>query len=66
MRQKVTASRLQEFIKALGSAARTPVRIFLVGGATAVLLGWRDSTIDVDIKIVPDSDSILKSLPALK
>jgi hypothetical protein len=66
MRQKVTASRLHDFITALGDAARTPVRIFLVGGATAVLLGWRDSTIDVDMKVVPDSDSILKSLPALK
>ena len=54
MRQKVTAPRLHDFIKALGSAATTPVRIFLVGGATAVLLGWRESTIDVDIK--RDSD----------
>ena len=66
MRQKVTAARLQDFMKALGSAATTPVRIFLVGGATAVLLGWRDSTIDVDLKVVPDSDNILQGLPALK
>jgi hypothetical protein len=66
MRQKVTAPRLQDFIKALGGAATTPVRIFLVGGATAVLLGWRDSTIDIDLKFIPDSDSILRSLPALK
>lgn len=66
MRQKVTAPRLHDFIKALGGAATTPVRIFLVGGASAVLLGWRVSTIDVDMKVVPDSDSILKSLPALK
>ncbi len=66
MRQKVTAPRLHDFIKALGSAATTPARIFLVGGATAVLLGWRDSTIDVDMKVVPDSDNILQSLPALK
>lgn len=66
MRQKVTAPRLHDFIKALGSAATTSVRIFLVGGATAVLLGWRDSTIDVDLKVVPDSDSLLQSLPALK
>jgi hypothetical protein len=65
MRQKVTAPRLLEFIKALGAAATTPARIFLVGGATAVLLGWRDSTIDVDMKVVPDSD-ILQSLPGLK
>ncbi len=66
MRQKVTAPRLHAFIKALGASATTPVRIFLVGGATAVLLGWRDSTIDVDMKVVPDSDNILQSLPALK
>ena len=66
MRQKVTAPRLHDFIEALGGAALTPVRIFLAGGATAVLLGWRDSTIDVDLKIVPDSDSILRSLPSLK
>ncbi len=66
MRQKVTAPRLQDFIKALGGAATTPVRIFLVGGTTAVLLGWRDSTIDIDLKIIPHSDSILRSLPALK
>ncbi len=66
MRQKVTAPRLHDFIKALGGAATTPVRMFLVGGATAVLLGWRNSTIDVDMKVVPDSDSLLKSLPELK
>jgi hypothetical protein len=66
MRQKITAPRLQAFIKALGDAATTPVKVFLVGGATAVLLGWRDSTIDVDMKVVPDSDSLLQSLPALK
>lgn len=66
MRQKVTARRLRDFIEALGSVATTPVKIFLVGGATAVLLGWRESTIDVDMKVIPDSDSILKSFPALK
>src|SRR5207247_7982682 len=36
------------------------------GGASAVLLGWRPSTIDVDIEIVPERDEILRRLPALK
>jgi hypothetical protein len=31
-----------------------------------VLFGWRGSTIDIDLKVVPDSDLILKSLPRLK
>src|SRR5713226_7073493 len=66
MREPVTARILQEFMKALAAAARTPSRVFLVGGATAVLLGWRNSTIDLDLKIIPESDEILRSLPALK
>ena len=66
MREKVTNTRLQEFMKALGSAVAVPARIFLVGGATAVLYGWRESTIDIDLKAIPDSDEVLRSLPALK
>jgi hypothetical protein len=53
-------------MKALGAAAKTPARVYLVGGASAVLLGWRDATIDIDLKIVPESDEILRSLPRLK
>ena len=66
MRQPVTLTRLQEFMKALGTRATIPGRVYLVGGATAVLLGWRDSTIDLDLKIIPESNEIFRSLPALK
>lgn len=66
MRQPVTSPLLQQFMKALGAAATSPARIYVVGGATSVLLGWRDSTIDIDLKIIPESDEILKSLPQLK
>jgi hypothetical protein len=66
MRKRVTAARLQEFMKTLAGVVTEPTRIFLVGGATAVLCGWRESTIDIDLKIFPESDEILRSLPALK
>jgi hypothetical protein len=66
MREKVTAARLEEFMKALGSGVTEAARVYLVGGASAVLLGWRDSTIDVDLKLVPESDEVLRSLPSLK
>jgi hypothetical protein len=66
MRQKVTAARLEEFMKALGSGVTDAARVYLVGGASSVLLGWRDSTIDVDLKFVPDNDEILRKLPSLK
>src|SRR6267142_4083421 len=66
MRQPVTADTLQVFMKALAAAVTTPSGIYLVGGATSVLLGWRTSTIDIDLKIIPESDEILRSLPQLK
>ena len=66
MREPVTADHLQAFMKALAANAKTPSRIYLVGGASSVLLGWRTSTIDIDLKIIPETDEILRSLPRLK
>jgi hypothetical protein len=66
MRQKVNVGQLEKFMKAVGRAGRKRARIYFVGGATAVLLGWRETTIDVDVKIVPESDEILRALPHLK
>jgi hypothetical protein len=40
--------------------------VYLAGGATAVLNGWRDSTVDVDVKLVPDRDELLRDIPRLK
>jgi hypothetical protein len=66
MRQKVSADRLAQFMQSLGRGEKKPTRVYMVGGATAVLLGWREATIDVDLKIVPDSDELLRKLPQLK
>ena len=40
--------------------------VYVTGGATAVLLGWRESTIDADILMVPEQDSLYRALPRLK
>ncbi len=66
MRQQVTPERLHEFMKVLGDRVTQSARVFLVGGATAVLLGWRNSTIDINLKVVPDSDEILQLFHLLK
>jgi hypothetical protein len=66
MREKVTAERVEKFMKAVGRAGKKKARIYFVGGATAVLLGWRETTIDLDVKIMPEVDEILRALPRLK
>ncbi len=66
MRPPVDEARLRELARRLGQLASGPTRIYLTGGATAVLEGWRGSTIDVDLRFEPDVDEMLRELPALK
>lgn len=66
MRALVDAERLRRFLNALGAEADGDARVYLTGGATAVLMGWRDSTIDVDLKLVPELDSLFRAIPRLK
>lgn len=53
-------------MRALGRAVRQEQVVYLVGGATAVLNGWRESTIDVDIALAGNTDEILRALPSIK
>lgn len=53
-------------MQAIGKAAVDDTRIYFTGGATAVLYGWRDSTLDIDIAVVPDRDDVLRAIPSIK
>jgi hypothetical protein len=66
MRELADATRIEQFMRKLGQAVRVDGRVYLTGGATAVLYGWRETTIDVDIKLIPDRDEILREIPRLK
>ena len=66
MRALADAGRIQRFMEALGAQASEDARAYVTGGATAVLFGWRHSTIDVDIKLVPEHDALLRAIPLLK
>lgn len=66
MRERVTLARLRGFMRAVAAVADRPLRVYLVGGATAVLEGWRDATIDVDLAFGGEADAVLRALPALK
>jgi len=66
MRSPIDETRLRAFMRALASHARESGRVYLTGGASAVLEHWRESTVDVDIKIIPEDDRLLRALPDLK
>ena len=66
MRELADAERIRRFMRAVGAEADADGAAYFTGGATAVLLGWRDTTIDVDVSFVPERDRLLRALPRLK
>lgn len=66
MRPPVDDGRIRALARELGLLARGPVRIYLTGGSTAVLEGWREATVDVDLRFEPEAEELMRALPGLK
>lgn len=66
MRAAADADGIRRLAVELGRVAPAGTRLYLTGGATAVLEGWRPSTLDVDIRIEPESDQVLRAIAELK
>lgn len=66
MRGLADAARIRGALQQLAASARSPGRVYLTGGTTAVLFGWRGSTVDLDLKLDPDQDSVLRAIPEIK
>jgi hypothetical protein len=66
MRRKVTVAGLREFMQELARAARSPGKVYFTGGATALLLGFREQTIDIDLKLDPEPEGAFEAIAALK
>lgn len=66
MREPADAERIERFARELGRVVPPGTRMYLTGGATAVLEGWRKSTVDIDVRFEPDSDTALERIRDLK
>ena len=66
MRRPADSARIRRLLEELGRGARGPGCVYLVGGATALLEGWRSSTVDVDLKLDPEPEGIFEVIARLK
>lgn len=66
MRLNVDKGKLNTFMAEVGRAAQSSGRVYLVGGSTALLLGIREQTIDIDLKLDPEPKGIFESIALLK
>lgn len=66
MRADSDRAKLEEFMETLGRRVKGQGTIYLTGGATALLFGWREKTIDVDIKADPEPLGLFEAIAELK
>jgi hypothetical protein len=66
VRVETNRGKIERLMAELGRAVRSPGRVYFTGGVCAVLLGWRETTLDVDLKADPEPSGFFEALPSLK
>ncbi len=66
MRAETNRERVTQFMESLGKVVSDSGRIYFTGGVSAVLMGWRNMTVDVDLKADPEPAGFFEALPQLK
>lgn len=66
MRDLADTLKITNFMRTFGRLAKSETEVFFTGGVTAVLEGWRDNTVDIDLKMVPELDELFRGIPEIK
>jgi hypothetical protein len=66
MRSNVDPQKIEQLMKALGREASGSGCVYFTGGASALLMGWRSSTVDIDIRLDPEPSGIFQAIAKLK
>lgn len=66
MRKLAGKDRIAEFMRAFGRVARSECRVYFAGGTTAVLMDWRETTVDIDLRFEPELDELYRAIPKIK
>lgn len=66
MRPSVDSQKIQRLMQVLGREAQGSGCIYFTGGASALLIGWRSSTVDVGIRLDPEPPGIFQAIAKLK
>lgn len=53
-------------MQALGREAQGSGCIYFTGGASALLIGWRSSTVDIAIRLDPEPPGIFQAIAKIK
>lgn len=62
MQPPVQLEKLEALMSALGRSVKSPGRVYLTGGATALLHGWRPVTVEVVLKADPEPAGFFEAM----
>jgi hypothetical protein len=66
MRSETDRAKIDAFMNALAERVRGAGRVYFTGGGTAVLFGWRATTIDLDLKASPEPPGFFEAIAEIK
>lgn len=66
MRRLADPARIKELMRRLGQHPGQGGRVYLTGGASALLIGWRQTTIDIDLMFDAEAEPLLRIIAELK
>lgn len=66
MRSNVDSEKIERLMQVLGREAQGSGCIYFTGGASALLIGWRNSTVDIDIRLDPEPPGIFQAIAKIK
>ena len=66
MRTALDLPKLRLFLEEIGRLTEGPRKVYLLGSAGALLLGIREATVDVDLKLDPEPKAIFEGIARLK
>lgn len=66
MRPIVDPQKIERLMQVLGREAKGAGSVYFTGGASALLVGWRSSTVDIDIRLDPEAPGIFQAIAKIK
>ena len=66
MRGEADAIKVRRLLEEISRRSKGTGNVYLTGGASAALAGWRDRTVDVDLKLDPEPPGVFEALARIK
>ncbi len=66
MRSTVDPKKIKQLMNILGREALGAGCVYFTGGASALLIGWRSSTVDIDIRLDPEPSGVFQAIAKIK